>query len=570
MIAESDTAGTDSDTDTSSTTSPTTTLPTTTTTATTSTTTTSESDTDPTSSESDTEATATDTDTTTTTGPECTVNEDCNDGEMCTDGMCVPAEQTLCDRLGGTDGIATLNGAAVGGILVDQRINGYFLNSAVDGGSLLGCLNDQIGEAAGCPDVVYSCQDMLTAHAGLGISTQDFADFAEDYAGALVNHQANNAPELTDEDITTIMTVLGGMDVDIVEDVDSNATVYQRVGRKPAVFTLIGAPGEAGSFVDNVANDVEINGFFANSNFPRLNTCLTRQVSSIDGPIVYGGEVDSPGPGIDEGVASDSPCLDMCTSHAGLVDDMNLPITTVDFQALAIDLVTAMTTAGVTDEDQAAILGVLGPMCTQIVSDPLNCPGIPVQQIEVLNDAVALDIPDSIYDGSIGTMACTTLEVVDPGDNFTFVNNVTLELGLNHTWLGDLVVKVISPDDVVHTVLSRPGLAEAADDGGDCCGKGADLISTSPLMFSDAGVTDAELMGAGLNNSQFVCQDDALCDYFGNKGAASGGATFAESFIGAGVVGNWQVCVGDAGNNDTGSIQSVKFTFDVSEPIGCP
>ena len=99
------------------------------------------------------------------------------------------------------------------------------------------------------------------------------------------------------------MTVLGDMAPDIVEDADSNLTVYQRVGRKPAVVTLIGAPGEAESFVENVANDVEINGFFGNADFVRLNTCLSRQVSSIDGPIAYGGEVDSPGPGIDEGVA---------------------------------------------------------------------------------------------------------------------------------------------------------------------------------------------------------------------------------------------------------------------------
>ena len=583
VIAESETAGTDSDSETGTTTNTTNTTNTTQTTQTTQTTTptttvSSESDTDVSATDTDptdTDPTATDTDpttTTTTTGPECVENTDCDEGEMCTDGACVPLEDNLCTRLGEMDGINALHTDFVGKVLNDQKINGYFLNDDVDGANLIACLDKQIGEAAGCPDVVYDCGDMLTVHTGMGISTQDFGDLAVDYSLALDDHQAGLAPNLTDDDKTGIIDILASMAPDIVEDATDDATVYQRVGRKPAILGLIGKPGEVDSFVDNVANNVEINGFFGASDFDRLNTCLTRQVSSIDGPILYGQEVDSPGDGIDPGVALDAQCMNMCDTHVGMIDDMDMPVTVVDFAALAGDLVTAMTTAGVTDEDQAAILGVLGPMCTDIVSDPLNCPGIPTQPIEVSNEGIGAAIPDNGYNGSIGSMSCTALEVMDPGDEFTIVNNVTLELGVDHTWIGDTTVKVVAPDDTVLTVLSRPGFAEGADDGGGCCGDSSNLESATPISFSDGFATDAEAMGEGANldSNGVVCKDGMnLCEYSPNPGAGPG-VTFGSEFLGKSVIGTWQVCIGDSVGGDTGTLQTAKLTFDVSAPIGCP
>ena len=156
---------------------------------------------------------------------------------------------TLCDKLGGEAGIGDLVNGAFGAILADDKVNGYFLNSDVDAGNLGSCLNKQLGELAQCPGVVYDCQTMKDAHAGLGISTNDFMDFAVDFSGALDAHQANH-PDLADADKQAIMDALAGMAPDIVEDADSNLTVYQRVGRKPAIKTLVGKPAEAGSFVD--------------------------------------------------------------------------------------------------------------------------------------------------------------------------------------------------------------------------------------------------------------------------------------------------------------------------------
>ena len=284
-------------------------------------------------------------------------------------------DSELCTRLGGTAGIGELVTEFLGVVLTDDRINAYFLKNTIDFGALGQCVIDQLGEATGCAGVTYGCKTMLAAHEGLGISTADFTDFAEDFGMAFATHKGNY-PDLTDDDLNTIVGVLGSLAPEIVEDADDNLTVYQRVGRKPAIKGLIGMPGAAGSFVDNVANDAAINGFFGATDFMRLNTCLTRQVHSLDGPNTYGLERDGLPAGVDPGASQAAPCLDMMTSHAGLVDaNDNMGIDTNDFLALVTDLITAMDTAGVPMDDQNIILGALGPLCSSIVTvDPENCP----------------------------------------------------------------------------------------------------------------------------------------------------------------------------------------------------
>ena len=285
-----------------------------------------------------------------------------------------PADGPVCAHLGGIDGVGELVGNFLGKVLANDKINAYFLTSDTEFDTLPTCVINQLGEATGCDGVTYGCRTMKASHEGLGISQQDFDDFAADFIAAWDEHKATH-PDVTDEDFTTVIGVLGGLAPEIVEDTANNATVYQRVGRKPAIKGLIGEPGAAGSFVDNVANDASINGFFGATDFVRLNTCLTRQVHSLDGPNTYGKEIDPIG-ATDPGVSAAAPCADMVSSHANLVDaNDGLGIEVADFSALVGDLVTAMTDAGVTTDDQNIIAGILGPLCSSIVTvDPENCP----------------------------------------------------------------------------------------------------------------------------------------------------------------------------------------------------
>lgn len=280
---------------------------------------------------------------------------------------------SLCDRMGGPEGIGELIGIFVGEVIADERINAYFLSSDVDGGNLSKCLTDQVGAAVRCPGVTYGCGGMKEVHQGMGVSMSDFGDLAEDFVLAWDEYQAEKAPDLTQEDKDTVVGALAAMAPDIVEDPENAGSIYQRVGRRPAIKALVGKPDDPMSFVGVVAADAAINSFFASSNFDRLNTCLTRQLTgATGGPSHYGKEVEAPP---DPGVSADSPCLDMVSSHKDLKDADDEGITVDDFLALAMDLGTAMNSFDVGELDQMDIVAALVPMCPEIVTvDPQNCP----------------------------------------------------------------------------------------------------------------------------------------------------------------------------------------------------
>jgi len=122
-------------------------------------------------------------------------------------------------------------------------------------------------------------------------------------------------------------------------------TLYQNLGGKPAITAVVD------QFVDNVAADTRINGFFKEtaSDPARLAHFKKNLVDQIceasGGPCKYTGK-------------------DMKTAHAGM------GIGTADFNALVEDLVAALDKFHVQTEDKNALLGVLGPMKSDIVEKP--------------------------------------------------------------------------------------------------------------------------------------------------------------------------------------------------------
>ena len=523
---------------------------------------------DPTTNPTNTTPPTTDTDDTPTTGTPTTDDgttstDPSTSGDPTTDtttDTTTGTQDNLCTRLGGAGdgGIKDLVTAFVGGVLLDEKINGYFLNSDVDGGALGACVVKQLGELAGCDGIVYDCQSMKDAHAGLKISQQDFDDFVVDFVAAYDTHAAAH-PDLTPDDKATIGGALGGMAVDIVEDPTNDLTVYQRVGRKPAIKALIGVPEVAESFVGVVAVNDAINTFFLASDFARLNTCLTRQVGGIDGPTKYGQEVDSPGVGIDEGVGVGNECRDMTSSHEMLMDADMTTITIDDFGLLVGDLVTAMGTAGVAAEDQTAILDALGPLCDQIVvgaSEKNKCIGNSEDELAEAPD-LALALLDDAYDGTLDTMVCTDM-VISENVDLAFVGNVELTVGLDHPWIGDVTIKLQSPAGTTLTVLQRPGNSNLPDDGTNCCNDSSNLSKGFPVTFKNGGLTDASKMGTTILADQIVCKDDSLCEF--NPKHLNGPGVDFNDFLGEAPAGAWKVCVGDSTTDDLGTLDYVGLT----------
>ena len=285
-------------------------------------------------------------------------------------------QATIYQRVGRKPAVQVVVNDFVGRVLADPAINGYFLNAAVDGGRLTTCLVRQVCGLTGgpcrygedqpeLPEGQPACRGMTAAHLGMGISSNDYADLAAHLVAAL------EAAGVATADIEAIATALTqpSFVATIVEDPDNDRTVYQRVGRKPAIRVVVE------DFVGRVLNDASINGFFAGAYADRLLTCLVRQVCSIDGPCVYGEGVE-PELEIEGRIV---PCRDMASSHQGLTNPAGgagSPITIDDWAATVGHLVDALDESGaVTPGDRDAVLEALAPLCPFIVANGTGCPG---------------------------------------------------------------------------------------------------------------------------------------------------------------------------------------------------
>ena len=140
------------------------------------------------------------------------------------------------------------------------------------------------------------------------------------------------------------------------------------------------------------------------------------------------------------------------------------------------------------------------PIGAQTVFNPEKGEASPVSEPVLGCNAIT----DDGYDGTMASMTCMAVPVTAGT-----VADVSLELGIVHTWAGDLVVKVFSPMGTELTLMSRPGFDEPADDGTGCCGDSANFVQSSPIFFGDGEPTSAEDAGASDPSSDAViCQDD--------------------------------------------------------------
>jgi hemoglobin len=117
-------------------------------------------------------------------------------------------------------------------------------------------------------------------------------------------------------------------------------SLYDRLGGKPAITAVVD------EFVGRVAADSRINAFFGHTDIPHLKMELVDQIcAAAMGPCRYTGK-------------------DMKTAHAGM------GVSTSDFGALVEDLVAALDKFKVPEKEKNELLGLLGPMKSDIVEKP--------------------------------------------------------------------------------------------------------------------------------------------------------------------------------------------------------
>jgi truncated hemoglobin YjbI len=270
--------------------------------------------------------------------------------------------ESIYHRLGRKPGIAAAIDGFVGRVLMDDKINGYFLNNTLDAVNLKYCLTEQVGALTGGPNQYPNakCRDMKTSHAGLGISTNDYNDLAGHLVAELT------AGGVAEADISTIAGALTApaFVADIVEDADNNKTIYQRLGRKANIGMVLQ------NFAGRVLADPSLKDYFAATKLTdgkpdRLFLCLTSQVCDVTGgPCEYGKEA----------LLGANVCKSMAASHAGMTDTAGNVVTINEFNALVGHLVAELTDQGVAMDDIGAIGAALGPTCKDIVSGGTGCP----------------------------------------------------------------------------------------------------------------------------------------------------------------------------------------------------
>jgi hemoglobin len=121
--------------------------------------------------------------------------------------------ETVYKSLGGKTAIAAVVDDFVARVAADNRINGFFKETASDPERLAKFkknLVDQICEATGGP-CKYAGKDMKSAHAGMGIGSDDFTALVEDLVAALDKFHVKET------DKNALLGALGPMKGDIVE-----------------------------------------------------------------------------------------------------------------------------------------------------------------------------------------------------------------------------------------------------------------------------------------------------------------------------------------------------------------
>jgi hemoglobin len=125
-------------------------------------------------------------------------------------------------------------------------------------------------------------------------------------------------------------------------------SLFERLGGKSAITAVVD------DFSARCAGDSRINAKFARTDIPRLRSMLIDQVSEASGgPAKYTGR-------------------DMKTAH------LDMGVTTGEFNALVEDLVATLNKFGVRKPEQEELLGVLGPLKSDIVEVDSTATGTPL------------------------------------------------------------------------------------------------------------------------------------------------------------------------------------------------
>ena len=156
-------------------------------------------------------------------------------------------------------------------------------------------------------------------------------------------------------------------------------------------------------------------------------------------------------------------------------------------------------------------------------------------------------IPDGTG-GCNGTSGAPLESIITIADGSGTVTNVSIEVDMTHTWVGDLVIDLTSSDLTTLRVLETVGNAAAPGGGG--CGCSSDILS--PVSFFDGSANDAATVEATCGTVWPITEGDPVDPF--------------SAFNGESVNGDWTLSIRDYSGADVGTLFSWTITIDYGSP----
>ena len=180
-------------------------------------------------------------------------------------------------------------------------------------------------------------------------------------------------------------------------------------------------------------------------------------------------------------------------------------------------------------------------------------------------------IPDGTYNGTLASMGTSAFTVAGVPTTNVAITSVTLTTNINHTWVGDVVIKLQAPDGKILGLMSRPGLTEPNDGlSFTCCGFSSDFVSGNPIKFVDGAALSAEALGS--TATPIPAGDAAPAP--GAVAQPPGSLAALAAGLSNNVNGTWRVYAGDGAGGDAGTIvdATLSITYKSTEPcvLTCP
>jgi len=177
-----------------------------------------------------------------------------------------------------------------------------------------------------------------------------------------------------------------------------------------------------------------------------------------------------------------------------------------------------------------------------------------LMQAQTYTNGTATPIPDATGCGAtaVRTEAASVINVPLTG-TITDPTNVTINLDLTHTWIGDVIARLETPGAASCALIKRLG---AATDG--AVGDGSDFAAGNVLSFNSANTTPIDITQAIILGGSYAPTGGSSATLTPTTLPLCNLATFLN---GAAINGDWTLHVSDNCVDDTGTLNTWSIVF---------